>query len=474
VGCAGAVTAASIPIGTGAGWVISGVAGTLALIVGARLGARTPDDRPRIRIDIARWAWTGATLALLSVGTIRAAPWLFVLCLLTSGVTASLAVAGGSSVRALLLATLLPPLATLRAIPWAARGLARRRRGGTAAGRIAGAVGVSVVLLVVFGTLFASADAAFAELLGRALPEVRPDAVARLLFLFPVAAAGLLGAALLLAAPADLTGLESPPTRRVRRLEWVMPLALLDALFASFVLVQVTVLFGGSDHVLRTAGLTFAEYARRGFWQLLAVTALTLLVLAATVRWAPRDTRADRALIRTLLGALAVLSLVVVASALYRMNVYEGAYGFTRLRILVSACELWLGLVFALVLAAGVRLRATWLPRLVVGSAVLALLGLAAINPDRVIAERNVDRYLTRSGLDVAYLARLSADAAPALNRLPPALRDCALAQIADDLARHPDGWREANLGRTSARRVLAADPVFVPPSNCPTAAWPR
>lgn len=59
----------------------------------------------------------------------------------------------------------------------------------------------------------------------------------------------------------------------------------------------------------------------------------------------------------------------------------------------MSAAELWLGLLFVLVLAAGFRLHAAWLPRLVVASAVLALLGLAGLNPDRFIADRNIDRY---------------------------------------------------------------------------------
>ena len=58
-----------------------------------------------------------------------------------------------------------------------------------------------------------------------------------------------------------------------------MPLGVLDALFLAFVAVQATVLFGGHAHVLETEGLTYAEYARQGFWQLLWVSALTLLVL---------------------------------------------------------------------------------------------------------------------------------------------------------------------------------------------------
>ena len=274
----------------------------------------------------------------------------------------------------------------------------------------------------------------------------------------------LLGGAYLLAAPPDLE-LRTGPARTVRRLEWVLPLALLDALFAVFVLVQLAVLFGGSSHVLRTAGLTYAEYARGGFWQLLAVSALILLVIAGALRWAPRDTRAARVLIRLLVGGLAALSLVIVVSALYRMRVYTDAYGATRLRLLVAIVELWLGLVFVLVGVATVRLRGGWLPRLVVGAAVVALLGLAVVNPDRLIADWNVDRYQRIDRLDPGYLSRLSADAVPALDRLPEPTRSCVLADIAAQLP--DDGWRAANVGRAQARAVLNAVPAGAHAGGC-------
>lgn len=197
------------------------------------------------------------------------------------------------------------------------------------------------------------------------------------------------------------------------------------------------------------------------------MTALTLLVIAGAARWAPRDGRADRLLIRLLLGALGLLSLVVVASALYRMNVYADAYGATRLRLLVAACELWLGFVFLLVLATGIHLRATWLPRLVVGGAVLALLCLAAVNPDRLIADRNIDRYEDNGRLDIWYLSRLSADAVPEFDRLPAQLRECASGKIATDLAADPDDWRGANLGRARARAALTRNPAPAAAGDC-------
>ncbi|GAA2717801.1 hypothetical protein GCM10010429_41430 [Micromonospora olivasterospora] len=413
-----------------------------------------------------RLVWAAATVALVSVGYVRAAGWLFVLCLLAALVTGALAVTGGRTPLGMLAAAVLTPAAPFRALPWAKRGLPRSGPAASAVKRGLATVAASVGLLVVFGLLLSSADAVFADLLASALPEVSGGGTVGWLFRFGLVGAGLLGGAYLLAAPADLDGLRVTPARPVRRLEWAVPLALLDALFAAFVLVQLTVLFGGSGHVLRTADLSYAEYARSGFWQLLAVSALTLLVLAGAGRWAPRSTRVDRLLIRFLLGTLTALSLVVVASALYRMQVYADAYGATRLRLVVATAELWLGVLFLLVGAAIVRLRAGWLPGLVVGTAVLALLGLAAVNPDGLIAERNVDRYRQIGRIDVQYLSLLSADAVPALARLPEPMRTCALRHIAATLP--DDGLGTANLGRAAAGRLLRPALMAASPQDCP------
>ncbi|MFC4149346.1 DUF4173 domain-containing protein [Micromonospora mangrovi] len=413
-----------------------------------------------------RLVWAVATVALVAVGTVRAAGWLFTLCFLAAVGTASLAVSGGRTPLGMLAAGALPPVAALRALPWAARGLSRSRPDGTGVGRTLVSVAVSAALLLLFGLLFASADAVFADLVTGALPAASPPDVFGWVFRLVLVGGVLLGGAYLLAAPPDLE-LRAGPARSVRRLEWVMPLALLDALFAAFVLVQLAVLFGGSGHVLRTAGLTYAEYARGGFWQLLTVSALTLLVIAGAHRWAPRGTRTDRLLIRVLIGGLTLLSLVVVASALCRMRVYIDAYGATRLRLVVATVELWLGLLFVLVGVATMRLRGDWLPRLVLGAAVVALLGLAVVNPDRLIADWNVDRYRRSERLDVDYLAQLSADAVPALDRLPEPMRSCALREIAGQLP--ADGWRTGNLGRARARALLRAEPVTL---YCPLPRW--
>jgi two-component system sensor histidine kinase BaeS len=133
------------------------------------------------------------------------------------------------------------------------------------------------------------------------------------------------------------------------------------------------------------------------------------------------------------------------------MSLYQGAYGFTQLRLLVDVFEGWLGLLVLAVAAAGLVLRAPWLPRFALLSGAVALLALAAINPDAWIARHNLDRYAATGRVDWTYLRTLSDDAVPALATLPADQRRCALA----GRTAASDGWWEWNLGRHRADRSL-------------------
>lgn len=331
---------------------------------------------------------------------------------------------------------------------------------------------LGIVLLVVFGTLFLTADRAFAQ--------IARDAVSVSVDLSLVPARVLVGLAVIAAtgalalsgprvdarvrtpalvhavgAGATIGDRVGPESRRLGRAEWVTPLVLLDLLFAAFVAVQVAVLFGGERHVLETAGLTYAQYARGGFFQLCAVGAGALAVVAATARWGDRRSKVDDVLLRVLLGTLLALTLVVLVSALRRLTLYEMTYGYTRLRISVHATILWLAGVITLVMAAGVKLRATWLPRAVVAFTAAALMAFTFVNPDAVIARANVDRFDATQRIDLEYLSTLSADAAPALYALPGGLRDCALARL--DRRLGDESWISYNAARDRARAVVDA-----------------
>jgi two-component system, OmpR family, sensor histidine kinase BaeS len=238
-----------------------------------------------------------------------------------------------------------------------------------------------------------------------------------------------------------------------------------DAVFVVFLVAQAAVVFGGHDYLERATGVTYADHVHQGFGQLTVATALTLLVVWAAARRAG-SSPADRRWLRGSLGLLCVLTLVVVASALYRMHVYQEAYGFTTLRLVVDVFEAWLGLVVVVVMVAGVLGAGRWVPRAALVTGALAVLGLAVVNPDAWVAGRNLDRYEQTGRLDVDYLASLSADAAPVIERrLPERVASCVLVDLArqqlDEDGRTVWGW---NLGRERARDVLAGVSLPTPP----------
>lgn len=446
--------------GVTAGGVLPNAAPGLGLLAVGVLVAAAAVPSAAGQLGIHRLAYGSLAALLLAVVVVRDAGWVVSLCLLATVALSSYALSGGRTVLGVLLAVTSLPVAALRALPWTGRGVrALLPSDGRAWGPPLRAVAASVGLLAVFGALFASADAVFASL----LPEVDLGGLPPRMVIFAVFTATALSASYLATSPPRWDVLAPGPARPVRPLEWIAPIAGLVALFAIFVGVQLTVMLAGDDYVLRTAGLTHAEHARSGFGQLVAVTLLTLAVVGAALRWAPRESAGDRRVLRSLLGALCVLTLAVVATALHRLHLYEEAFGFTRLRLFMNVFESWLGVLVVLVLTSVVLLRSSWLPRAVVATAATALLSLATISPDGFVADRNVTRFEATGKVDLAYLQGLSADAVPALDRLPEPLRSCALRGIAIPEDGGLAGW---NLGRDRARSLLAAHPV-APTSTC-------
>ncbi|MFN3003693.1 DUF4153 domain-containing protein [Mycolicibacterium wolinskyi] len=421
-----------------------------ALVFGVVYG--TAERRPT------RGEWLGITLtlALLAVPGVLAAEWVGVLCLMAAWVIGWCTLVGGRTWTAVFAGPFVPWVLAGRVRGWAGRsvrGVLPSRSGMPSVARVAIVGGVTVALVFVFGALFAAADPAFAHLTENLVPSLAGDEFIARVVVFGIVVAFVLGGAYLVRFAPRLDALAPAPMKPVPRWEWAVPLGVLDALFIAFVAVQATVLFGGHTHVLETEGLTYAEYARQGFWQLLWVSALTLLVLSGVIRVAARVTASDRRLLRILVGTLCATSVVVVISAIHRMWLYQQAYGFSTERLMVITTEVWLGAVFVLVAVAGIRMSGRWLPRAVLVAGVLALLGLAALNPERLIADRNIDRFEQTGHLDAEYLSGLSSDIDPALHRLPASVRAC----VKSDGAGH-DAWYLFNLSRVRADRPVVRD----------------
>jgi hypothetical protein len=332
-------------------------------------------------------------------------------------------------------------------------------RGGTRALFSAGrGVLLSVPLVLVFGALFASADAGFERLAERV---VDLDLKTPLLH-----ALGILGFAWV---AAGVTARPNLPERSPRAgrgglgaIETGLVLGTLDLVFLTFVTLQAWYFFGGAALVRATEGLTYAEYAQRGFTELVTVTALVLPLLAMMrARLAAAEPGAIT-VYRVGGGVLIALTLLVVMSAYHRMAIYQREFGLTEQRFYGSAFIG--GVAFTLVWFAATVLRERPLHfvsgGLVAWTAWVALLELS--NPAAVIADANIRRAMEGKDFDVGYAISLGADAVPALvaglERLPPSSRSELSRRLKHKWSAAPDsGWRAWSLAEQRARRVALA-----------------
>ena len=349
---------------------------------------------------------------------------------------------------------------------------------------VARAAVLTLPLLLVFGALLRDADPVFASLV--ALPDldledVVPHVVLTCFFGWVVA--GWARGALL----ADLARRRAPDRLpfSLEMLDVTASLGALIALFAAYVATQLGWFFGGEAFLQARTGLTAAEYARQGFFQMVVVVLLVVpLLLGTRAALAPGESLARR---HTMLSVpLLLLLAAMIVSALLRMRLYVRYYGLTVERFDALVFMGWLAVVlawFALTVLRG-RGRLFAAGAVISGLATLAALNVAS--PDRIVARVNIARAAsgapgTAPALDLQHLGSLGGDAVPlavaAMLAPPPAVADpAARARAAQDrciasqrlLHRRPSArdvgareledarWRRWNWGASRAERVLA------------------
>jgi hypothetical protein len=320
-------------------------------------------------------------------------------------------------------------------------------------------VGRAVVLLfpllVVFGSLFIAADAVFESWARKLVAPNLEDVVPHVfLFLFTAGtAAGVFWCALGYESPAAPEA-ELAESRRLRSLELGIVLGALALLFAVFVAVQLRYLLGGRDLVQSTLDLTYAEYARRGFFELVVASALLLPVLL-TLNWArSREARATL-LFQVLSLVLVALLGVIMASALERLRIYSDTFGLTELRFYAAAFLVWLAAVFVVLVVTALRDR---VGQFLWASTFLAVLTVVVLNiaaPDALIARTNTSRLDDGRSFDAEYASMLGADAVPVLvdrlDRLAPADRCIVATALLNEWSERDTETRGWNYGRMRA-----------------------
>jgi hypothetical protein len=294
-----------------------------------------------------------------------------------------------------------------------------------------GVVAISPVLLL-FSLLLGSADPVFEQLLGRLFnPELVVQHVLPVL-LFSWFGAGLLWALTRAPSPTEV----APAGGRTSSPFIVGVLAPIALLFLAFLTVQSRYLFGGRAVVLGTADLSFSEYARRGFFELVTVSAAMLPVLLIADWAADQQAERDRRRFRFLSRSLLVLLTGLLGSALLRMAIYTSEYGLTEQRLFTTVFMAWLAFVFAWFAASVLRSRRDRFSAGALGAALASLLLLNVAGPEQVIVRVNAWRAERGRPFDAPYLASLGAGAVPAalgvLEGLPTGTR-CDAARRLDE-----------------------------------------
>jgi hypothetical protein len=277
------------------------------------------------------------------------------------------------------------------------------------AGRIGVALLIAVPMLGAVVLFLASADPVFA---GMVSPDVNPGPTLGHLVLGGLFAFGIMTT--VAAALGD--GDDGDHRGRFGITEVATMLSLAATVLALFVVAQLVALTEAGDRLVEEAGLTPAEYARSGFFQLCWATAFLLAFLSIVSFLADRDVLASPP-IRVLSALVPLLAVGLVVVSLRRMALYDDAFGLTMLRLWVVGAAVWMGAVLLMVAArnAGMGGGRQWVlgGSVVLATALVVLANLA--NPEARIVHHNIARGSEGKPLDLEYLASLSDDAVPAM-----------------------------------------------------------
>jgi Domain of unknown function (DUF4173) len=414
-----------------------------------------------------RWAagcFVGAA-GLAAWLVLRASPWLVLPDLAAIGCLVAAGVLLGPEgspfdlcwstlcVRALVLLPRLVwvPLWMARPLTALVRRVTGRRRSDVVA--LARGLAVAVPIAAVLGLLLGSADPVFASFFNAHGGLDPGDA---LLHLALVACGALLlgaivaGASSRQAAPA--AGRAGWGTREALVVMWVI-----DVLFGLFAVAQVVAALGGGEAALRDAGVTYSDYARSGFFQLLWVAGLSWIVIVVARNAIPAEPGPQRSALIASIEVAIGLVLLIVYVAHSRLQLYEVAYGFTMLRLYSHVFAGVAAAAFVLLGAsvAGLGASRSWLFGAVGAVALAALVGLNAASPEAVVVRLNVQRAEQTGKLDADYAGSLSDDATPlALSPGPglsPVHRDRLRGAVCAATPPAATGWASYNVAAQAA-----------------------
>lgn len=272
-------------------------------------------------------------------------------------------------------------------------------------------IAITVPLLLIITGLLASADAVFANIFSRMLDAVNLETIFGTFFM--TLAAFLVSYAVYAAFSMKEVKEETPDLRTLEPVIAIIVTAALSVIYLLFSVIQILYLFIGNMKL--PEGYTYSSYAREGFFQLLTVCILNLIIVLICLYLFRENTA-----LKLILTVISGCTFIMILSSALRMIMYINRYNLTFLRIFV----LWsLAVIFLLMAGVTVFIYRNKFPLFTYSMVVVTVfyICLSFSHPDYWIARYNLipehleylDDYDIRD--NQKYLRRLSADAAPVL-----------------------------------------------------------
>ncbi len=312
---------------------------------------------------------------------------------------------------------------------------------------------ISIPIVVVFAVLFGLADVRFSNF----IDELFTIDFSIIHYLPPAIVSTFIAVAFLRGKFSQHVGkqhIKEDLGLKVGAIEIATVLISLNILFLMFIFIQLSYFFGSDTLVKVSVGVTYSNYARSGFFELVSVATIAILALWV-VDWLVRGTSIrGKSYVRRLSLIMILLLVVIEASAVHRMVLYTKAYGLTELRFYPTVFMIWIATVFAAFVFTILRgKREYFLPSALV-TGIVIIIGVNFINPNAYISRYNMQRESTLS-LDTQYLTKLGNDAVPAivenLKMLPQSKQKKIFQMLRMSMSAQKGDWRTFTLSRFHA-----------------------
>lgn len=190
---------------------------------------------------------------------------------------------------------------------------------------------------------------------------------------------------------------------------------IINIIYLLFSCIQFSYLYAEASKLPN--GLSHAEYARKGFFELVFITLINLAILCSSIKLCRHSNSKITKLANISYTLLIAFTFNMLISANYKMKLYENMFGYTRLRLFVQTFMFLLAFILLITLL-GIWINKIPIFKISIIASLVFYLALNFMNIDKIIAKNNIDRYKDTNIIDINYLETLSYDATGEIKKL--------------------------------------------------------